>query len=183
MSLPKNCTRPLHARVSPISVRSVVVLPMPLRPISETTSRSPTASVIPRRICFLPYPDVRRETDSIASAIFIEPILCDLSSDEEALDLARALVDLKDSGIPVEPLDRMILHVAISPEDLQSLRADTLAHLGSECLGHGGGGRIGYAGILAPRRISSASRRPALMLMAMSASLKAIAWCSTSFWS
>src|SRR6186997_483305 len=96
---------------------------------------------------------MRWETDSITSAVFIETIQGYFPANQQALDLARALVDLKHARIPVEPLDRVILHVAIAAEYLQSIRADALTHLGGEGLGHGGRRRIRKAGILAPRRI------------------------------
>src|SRR5690348_15247856 len=44
--------------------RSVVVLPAPLRPSSVTTSPSPTAKVIPCRMCDSPYQACRSSTRS-----------------------------------------------------------------------------------------------------------------------
>ena len=48
-SRPSSRMRPRRAGSSPMIVRTVVLLPMPLRPISETTSCAPTDSVMPDR--------------------------------------------------------------------------------------------------------------------------------------
>src|SRR3954453_10884808 len=45
----------------------------------------------------------------------------DLAGDHEALDLARALVDLGDLGVAVVPLGRELLRVAVAAEDLDRL--------------------------------------------------------------
>src|SRR5262245_51320456 len=44
-----------------------------------------------------------------------------LASDHEALDLLRALVDLRDLRVPHEALDRVLLDVAVAPEDLDGV--------------------------------------------------------------
>src|SRR5579871_5840542 len=46
----------------------------------------------------------------------------DLAGDHEALDLRRALVDLRDFGVPEVPLHRVILNIPIAAVDLHRLR-------------------------------------------------------------
>ncbi len=46
-SAPAKRMEPVAGRVSPMIERTVVVLPMPLRPISDTISPDPTASDMP----------------------------------------------------------------------------------------------------------------------------------------
>ena len=53
-SLPWNVMIPLPGRSSPEMVRSVVVLPAPLVPMSVTTSPSSTSKVIPLTALILP---------------------------------------------------------------------------------------------------------------------------------
>src|SRR3981189_792437 len=50
----------------PMMARSVVVLPTPLRPSSVTTSPSPTAKLMPCRMCDSPYQPCRSSTRSIS---------------------------------------------------------------------------------------------------------------------
>src|SRR5215210_6577715 len=47
--------------------------------------------------------------------------LYDGAGDDEALDLAGSLVDLRDPRVAVVPLDGMVLHVPASAEDLDGL--------------------------------------------------------------
>jgi hypothetical protein len=49
-SSPANFTAPRRGRAMPMIERKVVVLPAPLRPISVTTSPSPTAIEMPCRM-------------------------------------------------------------------------------------------------------------------------------------
>src|SRR5439155_1309730 len=51
---PAKRTRPPRGRTTPMIESSVVVLPAPFRPISVTTSPSPTASETPCRTCASP---------------------------------------------------------------------------------------------------------------------------------
>src|ERR671927_2030609 len=46
----------------------------------------------------------------------------DRPRDDDALDLARPLVDLGDLRVPVVALDRELLRVAVAAEDLDRLR-------------------------------------------------------------
>ena len=41
------------------------------------------------------------------------------AGDDHALDLGRALADLQDLGVAVEPRDGVLLHEAIAAEDLR----------------------------------------------------------------
>jgi hypothetical protein len=54
MSLPSNRTTPLRAGLSPEMVRSVVLLPAPLEPMSVTISPSSTVSETPLSALMLP---------------------------------------------------------------------------------------------------------------------------------
>src|SRR4029077_13189174 len=58
----------------------------------------------------------------------------DRARDYEALDLARAFVDLGDLRIPVVALDRELLRVAVPAEDLDRLGRLPPGHLGGEQL-------------------------------------------------
>src|SRR5437588_5315120 len=56
----------------------------------------------------------------------------------EALDLVRALVDLRDLGVAQEPLDRVLLHVAVAAEHLDGLHGHAHRRVRAEQLGHRG---------------------------------------------
>src|SRR3954463_2066955 len=58
----------------------------------------------------------------------------DRASDHEALDLARALVDLRDLRVAVVALDRKLLRVAVAAEHLDRLGGLAARHLGREQL-------------------------------------------------
>src|SRR4051795_4155633 len=55
--------------------------------------------------------------------------LHDGAGDDEALDLARSLVDLRDPRIPVVSLDGMVLHVPPPAENLDGLVGDLVRDL------------------------------------------------------
>src|SRR5207253_11408745 len=59
----------------------------------------------------------------------------DRAGDDQALDLARPLVDLRDLGVAVEALDRELLCVAVAAEDLDRLGRLPPRHLRGEQLG------------------------------------------------
>src|SRR5262245_61166920 len=61
--------------------------------------------------------------------------LQELSADDEALDLARALPDLVDAHVPVEALEGELRRVAGRPVDLKRVRHDPLGHVGCDQLG------------------------------------------------
>src|SRR6266545_4496170 len=56
--------------------------------------------------------------------------------DDVALDLARAVPDPLDPGVPPEPLDRELVHQAHAAVDLHRLVGDPPERLGREDLGH-----------------------------------------------
>src|SRR3954471_3284496 len=56
------------------------------------------------------------------------------ASDHEPLDLARALVDLRDLRVAVVALDRKLLRVAVAAEHLDRLGSLAARHLGREQL-------------------------------------------------
>src|SRR5699024_279558 len=58
-----------------------------------------------------------------------------VAGDNDALDLARALVDLGDLGVAHHALNRVILGVAVAAVDLDRLGGDLHGSLGSEQLG------------------------------------------------
>src|SRR5690348_1851902 len=75
----------------------------------------------------------------------------DRARDHEALDLARALVDLRDLRIAVVALDRKLLRVAVSAEHLDRLGSLAACHLGREQLRLRTLLRVGPALLLQPR--------------------------------
>ena len=56
--------------------------------------------------------------------------------DHQALDLVRALVDLRDLRVAHHPLDRVLVHVAVAAEHLDGLDRDRHRGVGGEQLGH-----------------------------------------------
>src|SRR3989440_11350861 len=58
--------------------------------------------------------------------------------DHDALDLVRALVDLRDLGVAQEALDRVLLDVAVAAEHLDGLDGDRHRRVRAEQLGHRG---------------------------------------------
>ena len=93
-----------------------------------------------------------------------------LARDHDALDLRRAFVDLGDLRVAEQPLDRIVLHVAVSAEDLDRLRRHPHRRLAREQLA------IELNCVMcSPRSFAVAaacsSARDAAMRVAMSASL------------
>src|SRR6516162_10214332 len=68
-SLPRKTTEPRRCVTIPMTARNVVVLPAPLRPSSVTTSPSPTAKLIPWRMCDSPYQACRSSTPNNRSGM------------------------------------------------------------------------------------------------------------------
>src|SRR5215218_1591198 len=58
----------------------------------------------------------------------------DLARDHQALDLARALVDLRDLRVAVVALERELLRIPVAAEDLDRLRGLAARHLRREQL-------------------------------------------------
>src|SRR5438876_1236321 len=108
---------------------------------------------------------------------WLDPVsLEQLLPDHHALDLGRALADQEQRRVAVEPLDLVLLRVAVPAVDPEGVLDDLLADLGGEQLRHarlevGPLARVLQA---AARRVS---RRAASTFVAMSASLNWIAWC------
>src|SRR5207248_1555661 len=61
-----------------------------------------------------------------------------LLTDHHALDLARPLADQQQRRVTIEPLDLVLLRVAVAPVDAKSLLDDLLAGLRGEQLRHAG---------------------------------------------
>src|SRR5947209_15280962 len=57
-------------------------------------------------------------------------LLGQVARDDEALDLARAFVDLRDARVAIMALDRIVLDIAVAAVDLDRLRAHPFGHLG-----------------------------------------------------
>src|SRR5215212_10827054 len=72
--------------------------------------------------------DTRASLDLVA--------LQQLLADHHALDLGRALADKEQRGVAVEPLDLVLLGVAVAAVDAERVLHDLLARLGGEQLGH-----------------------------------------------
>src|SRR4051794_11373076 len=65
-------------------------------------------------------------------------LLDHLARDHEALDLVRALVDLRDLRVAHHPLDGVLLDVAVAAEDLHRVGCDLHRHVGAIELRHRG---------------------------------------------
>src|SRR5438067_5551033 len=76
----------------------------------------------------------------------------DRAGNHEALDLARALVDLGDLRVAVVALDRELLRVPVAAEDLDRLASLPPGGLGGEELRLRAGLRVRLAALLQPRR-------------------------------
>src|SRR6185295_19055970 len=63
-------------------------------------------------------------------AITTQPPLLDLPGDHHALDLAGAFPDAVDADVAVQPLDRVLAHVAAAAQDLHRLVDHAAGHLG-----------------------------------------------------
>jgi hypothetical protein len=79
--------------------------------------------------------------------------------DEQPLDLARALVDLRDARVAVVPLDRVVREVAVAAMDLDRLGADPFGELGGEELRLRGLGQARQALASHPRRVQHQQAR------------------------
>src|SRR5690348_1043769 len=93
---------------------------------------------------------VRRTGSSGARGLTLE--VEDAAGDHEALDLARALVDLGDLRVAVVALERELLRVAVAAEDLDRLRRLAPRHLRRVELRLGSRLRVRLALLLQPRR-------------------------------
>src|SRR5690242_12179422 len=66
---------------------------------------------------------------------------------DDALDLVRSLVDLRDLGVPHHALDRVVPGVAGPAEELDGVRRDAHRRVGGEALG--GRAEEGQVGVVA----------------------------------
>src|SRR5207237_685980 len=74
-------------------------------------------------------------------------LLGNLAGDDQALDVAGALVDLAHPDVAVDPLDQEIGDIAVAAMDLDRVGGDALGDLGGEELGHRGLLDAGLAGV------------------------------------
>src|SRR5215210_6734297 len=95
--------------------------------------------------------DTRRSSDLVA--------LQQLLADDHALDLGGALADQQQRRVPVEPLDLVLLRVAVAAVDPERLLHDLLAGLRGEQLGHPGLEVRALAGVLHARGLQREQSR------------------------
>src|SRR5215210_92681 len=128
MSRPSNLTAPVRRGTSPMIERSVVVLPAPLRPMTQTTSPAATVSDTPCRMWLRPYQALRSRTSSIAlnrlaeidaphllvradvvgSALGEEPsVMQHQDAVRDAHDELHAVLDEDHCALLVEPEDQV----------------------------------------------------------------------------
>src|SRR5919197_2821669 len=86
------------------------------------------------------------------SALMATSRLEQRARDDDALDLARPFVDLRDAAVAPVALGVALLHVAEPAVDLDGLRGHPLRHLRGEELRHGRLGAEAYALVLQRRR-------------------------------
>src|SRR4051812_37757755 len=99
-------------------------------------------------------------------------------SDHQALDLVRALVDLRDLGVAHVALHRVLADVAVAAEHLHGLDRHGHRGVGGKQLGHGGVlAAIGLVAVDLRARLVERSRAAAVRV-SMSASLNWMAWNS-----
>src|SRR5215470_15419008 len=94
-----------------------------------------------------------------ASELDLHAILEQAARDHEALDLARAFVDLHDARVAVVALDGVLLHVAVAAVDLYRLVRDPRRGLGRVELGHRGFAAEGLLRVALPRGVADQESR------------------------
>src|SRR4051794_30887885 len=99
------------------------------------------------------YASMRNAVMRSASALDLVA-LQELLADHHALDLGRALADQEQRGVAVEPLDLVLLRVAVAAVDAEGVLHDLLAGLRGEQLRHAGLEVGALAGVLEPRRLA-----------------------------
>src|SRR5205085_4975747 len=77
----------------------------------------------------------------------------DLAGDDQALDVAGALVNLADPHVAVDALDREIGEIAVAAMDLDRVRGNALGHLRAEQFRHRRLGEARLAGIALRSRV------------------------------
>src|SRR2546421_2464012 len=151
--MPSGSSMPTSGLSSPVVVLSPAVegtLPATSR---ATSIRAQTFSVLMRSSGMAP--PFTRGTDKPAVAIpgRSDSGFGDLAGDDQALDVAGALVDLADADIAVDPLDRKIGQITVSAMDLDGIGGNPFGHLRGEQFGHRRLGQAGLAGIAPGRRV------------------------------
>src|SRR4051794_12571700 len=151
--MPSGSSMPTSGLSSPVVVLSPAVdgtLPATSRAASI---RAQTFSVLMRSSGMAP--PFTRGTDKPAVAIPARSNsgFGNLAGDDQALDVAGALVDLADADIAVDPLDREIGEIPVAAMDLDGVGSDPLVHFRGEQFGHRRLGQAGLAGIAPGRRV------------------------------
>src|SRR5215210_1080848 len=107
--------------------------------------RARSSSLITSLSCFSAGSSSWRCSIACAMRVLVSPLdtldlvaLEQLLPDHHALDLGRALADQEQGSVAVEPLDLVLLGVAVAAVDAERLLHDLLARLGGEQLGHAG---------------------------------------------
>src|ERR1700730_11021851 len=132
-----------HNRIAPTVVSSQAILPC----------NKAAQGNVPLRLTIF-YPRSAASTGCIAGSV-----LGDVAGDDEALDVAGALVDLAHPDVAVDALDREIGDIAVAAMDLDRVRGDALGHLGGEELGHRGLFDAGLTGIAPCRGVENEAAR------------------------
>src|SRR5881398_2843937 len=104
------------------------------------------------------YASMRNAVMRSASALDLVA-LQELLADHHALDLGRALADQEQRGVTVEPLDLVLLRVAVAAMDAERVLHDLLAGLGGEQLRHAGLEVGALAGVLQARGLAGEEAR------------------------
>src|SRR5690242_15417009 len=95
---------------------------------------APHATTAPRRTATVR--SLMGRLGPVAASLDRDAVLEQRARDDEALDFARAFVDLHDARVAVIALDRILLHVAVAAVDLDRLVRDPGRGLGRVQLGH-----------------------------------------------
>src|ERR687889_755351 len=118
-------------------------------------SEPSTASRVPRKRMVLPGMGLAdhglRAFDAARGLEGLGMFSHDGAGYDEALDLARSLVDLRDPGVPVVPLEGMVFHVPPPAEDLHGLVGDLVGDLRGVELRAGAGLGVAFPTVLHPR--------------------------------
>src|SRR5579863_9988734 len=83
----------------------------------------------------------------------------DTARDDQALDLLRALVDLRDLGVAQVPFGGIFRDVAVAAEELQRVGRDPDGCVAGQELGHAGLARAGDAPLAQLRRLQREQAR------------------------
>src|SRR5207302_8825866 len=98
----------------------------------------------------------RRRADVALDEVFLDherALEPEVPRDDHPLDFVRALADLEDLLVAVEPRDRVLLHVAVAAVDLERPVRDAVRQLARVELRHRGFLRERAALVLEPRRL------------------------------